>query len=400
MKVLVLHNRYRHRGGEDLVVNSEEQILSIAGHTVLRYERDNLEIQAPTLLGEGSLAIDTIWSRKSHRDVFRIARKEKPDVAHFHNTLPLISPAAYWACKEAAIPVVQTLHNYRLLCPAATFLRDGKVCESCLGKRVPWPGAIHACYRNSRIASGVVSVMLTIHGALHTWTKAVDMYIALSEFSKKKFVEGGLPAAQIRVKPNFVHPDPGDDADPTDFALFVGRLSEEKGLSTLLATWRLLGNRMPLRIVGDGPLNAELEADAGRSGLSCIHFEGRLARKEVFAVMKRARFLVVPSECYENFPMAIVEAFACGVPVIAFRLGAVEELVDSGRTGLLCTSNDPEDLAEKIKWAWAHPGELREMGRAARREYEMKYTAERNYELLKHIYDQVRVTSCDVSSVT
>ena len=389
MKILAVHNRYREIGGEDFVVRSEADILSSAGHIVMRYERDNREIEKPAFSAAASLALQTIWSRKSYREVSRIARGKKPDVAHFHNTLPLISPSAHWACKRNAVPVVQTLHNYRLLCPAATFLRAGKVCELCLGKAIPWPGVVHACYRDSRAASAAVASMLSIHRLLHTWTAAVDVFIALSEFAKTKFVAGGLPAEKIHVKPNFVYPDPGAGADPSDFALFVGRLSPEKGPATLLAASGLLGGRVPLRMIGDGPLRAQLQSQASREGLSTIRFEGALPREKVFDAMKRSRFLVVSSECYENFPMAIVEAFACGVPAIVPDLGACAEIVADGCTGLRFNAGDAADLAAKIEWAWTHPLRMREMGLAARAEFAAKYTAPRNLRMLLEIYERV-----------
>jgi len=292
--------------------------------------------------------------------------------------------------------VVQTLHNYRLLCPAAIFQRDGRVCEDCLG-HVPWRGVLHACYRDSRAATAAVALMLSVHRWLGTWSKMVDCYIALTEFARAKFIEGGLPAEKIVVKPNFVHPDPmavnhqssiANHKSPQGSALFVGRLSPEKGVRTLLAVWRRLGNRIPLRVVGDGPLRVELEAEAVRHGLSSVCFHGWLAPERTIEVIKVARFLVFPSESYETFGRVAVEAFACAVPVIASRLGAMQEIVEDGRTGLHFTPGDADDLAAKVEWAWTHPDEMQEMGRAARAEYEFKYTAERNYPMLMEIYER------------
>src|SRR5665213_941237 len=393
MRVLVLHNRYRESGGEDSVVRSETEALAAAGHTVLRYERDNREIAGDTgnsiamFLSHSRLAAETIWSSKSYREVCTIARCDRPDVAHFHNTLPLISPSAHWACKNNGLAVVQTLHNYRLLCPVGTFLRDGQPCESCLGKAIPWPGVVHSCYRNGRAATGGVDGMLAAHRAIHTWNRTMNVFIALSEFAKAKFVQGGLPATKIKVKPNFVHPDPGGDADPSDFALFVGRLSEEKGLRTLMSAWALLGNRIPLVIMGDGPLQMDLRAQASRSGLAHVHFGGRAEREKVVAAMKRARFLILPSECYENFPMAVAEAFACGTPAIVSNGGAAAEIVEHGRTGWHFERGNPAELAAKVEWAWNHPARMREMGSAARAEFRAKYTAERNIKMLLDIYE-------------
>ncbi|HYY72624.1 MAG TPA: glycosyltransferase, partial [Candidatus Bathyarchaeia archaeon] len=270
MKVLMLHCRYKEPGGEDLAVASEEQLLATRGHTVLPYRRNNAEIEPLPIVQKAVLPLTTVWSNKSLAAVRHFALDHHPDVAHFHNTFPLISPSAYSACRSAGIPVVQTLHNYRLLCPGTTLSRDGKPCERCLGKGIAWPAARFACYRGNRTASGTVAAMLAIHQILGTWTKRVDLYIALSNFARDKFIAGGLPASKIVVKPNFVHPDPGSDRNVSGYALFAGRLSAEKGLRTLLAAWKQLGSKIPLRIAGDGPLRGELEGLVQRLGLGGV----------------------------------------------------------------------------------------------------------------------------------
>jgi glycosyltransferase involved in cell wall biosynthesis len=386
MKVLVLHSPYTERGGEDLAVESEKQLLAAEGHTVLPYHRANRVIEDFTIVQKAVLPVTTIWSYKSFAEVRHFALQHQPDVAHFHNTFPLISPAAYSACRAVGIPVVQTLHNYRLLCPAATFFRDGKPCECCLGKEIPWPSMRYSCYRGSRAASGTVAAMVAIHRVLGTWAKRVDLYIALSEFARRKFVAGGLPARKIVVKPNFVHPDPGADRDVSDYALFVGRLSPEKGVGTLLAAWQQLQSKIPLLLVGDGPLRQDLETLVERLALAGVRFTGQLDRQAVFAAMKSARFLVVPSECYENLPMTVLEAFACGTPTIAPGFGAFQEIVADQSTGMYFAPGDAEDLVRKVEWAWTHPREMEKMGQAGRAEYLAKYTADRNYLMLMDIY--------------
>lgn len=439
MKVLKSHNLYQRPGGEDESVLAEDRALRLLRRGVIMYAQHNDEIKQYGVWEKATLGLRTVWAWDSYREIKALIASERPDVAHFHNTFPLISPAAYYACREAGVPVVQTLHNYRLLCPAATFQRDGRVCEDCLG-RSPWRGVLHACYRDSRAATAATALMLSVHRWLGTWSKMVDCYIALTEFARAKFIEGGLPAEKIVVKPNFVHPDPLNGEQESEvrsqepearsqeaevrseesgarsqepaignpqssipnpksqirnpesrprYALFVGRLAPEKGVRTLVAAWGRLGNRIPLRVAGDGPLRAELEADASRHGLSSISFHGHLAPDHLPPVMKCARFLVFPSEWYETFGRVAIEAFACGVPVIASRLGAMEEIVEDGRTGLHFTPGDAGDLAAKVEWAWTHPVEMEAMGRAARAEYEAKYTAERNYQMLMEIYGRV-----------
>jgi len=385
LKIFISHNRYQQPGGEDAVFEAEKALLEQMGHEVIPFVEDNARLNGMNPL---QAALNAIWSREAQEKIRRLIWERKPKVAHFHNTFLMISPAAYYACKEAGVPVVQTLHNYRLICPGALLMRGGQVCEDCVGRAVPLPGVVHGCWRGSRAQTAVVAAMLTVHRAAKTWTQQVDCYITLTEFARRKFIEGGLPAEKIVVKPNFVDPDPGVGRHEGGYALFVGRLSPEKGVRTLLRAWRLLKG-VSLKLVGDGPLRAEVEAFVKREGLKGVEALGRRPREEVFELMREARVLVFPSEWYEGFPMTIAEAFACGLPVIASRLGAMAEIVKDGRTGLHFHPGDPEDLTAKVEWAWQHPKEMQEMGRQARREFEQKYTAERNYERLMEIYGRV-----------
>ena len=384
--MLVVHNRYREAGGEDAVFRAEKALLGRMGAEVVELVEDNARLEGIHPL---RAAVEAVWSRRAYRRVAELVRAARPDVAHFHNTFVRISPAAYWACWEAGVPVVQTLHNYRLVCPGALLLRRGRVCEACLGRAVPWTGVVHGCWRGSRAGTGVVAAMLAAHRALGTWREKVDLYIALTEFARRKLIEGGLPAERLVVKPNFVHPDPGPGEHRVDFALFAGRLAPEKGVRTLLAAWRHLPG-IPLKVVGDGPLAGEMRAVAALEGLRGIELLGRLPREAIFGLMRRARVLVFPSEWYEGFPLTLAEAFACGLPVVASRLGAVDEIVEEGRTGLLFEPGDPEDLAARIEWAWSHPEAMAAMGREARRVYELEYTAGRNHERLMRIYALAR----------
>ena len=382
MKILAVHNRYQRPGGEDQVFVDETALLEARNHRVLRYEVHNDQVERVNRL---TLAKDTVWSTSAYRELGALIRRERPDVVHFHNTLPLVSPAGYYAARAEGVPVIQTLHNYRLLCPVALFFRDGRVCEDCMGKAVPWPGVVHGCYRGSRAASGVIATMLTVHRALRTWTEMVDVYVALTEFARNKFIEGGLPAGKIVVKPNFVAPDPGQGQGGGGYALFVGRLAPEKGTGTMLAAWDRLGTRIPLKIVGDGPLRDRVVEAAARQ--SNVEWLGHRPVEEVHALMGKADMLVFPSQWYETFGRVAAEAFAAGTPVIAANIGAVAELVEHGRTGLKFRPGDPEDLVTQVEWALSHPAELRRMREEVRAEFEAKYTAERNYRTLMEIYE-------------
>ena len=392
MRVLIVHNHYTQPGGEDEVFRAEVNSLKQRGHEIITFVENNARLKEMNPL---RAAQNTIWSRETQNKLRRLIGEKKPDVAHFHNTFLRISPAAYYVCKEAGVPVVQVLHNYRLICPGALLMREGHVCEDCVGRTVPWHGMMYGCWRGSRMGTAVVATMLTVHRLIRTWQEQVDLYIALTEFARQKFVEGGLPAEKIVVKPNFVAPDPGEGHHEGGYALFVGRLSPEKGLRTLLRAWKRLKG-VPLKVVGDGPLLERVQGSVSKEGLKEIEVLGRRPREEVLQLMQEAQMLVFPSECYENFPSVIAEAFACGLPVIASRRGAMTEIVEDGRTGLHFEPGSPEDLAAKVEWAWTHPNELREMGREARREYEQKYTAERNYEVLMGIYSKVRYNARSV----
>lgn len=388
MRIALVYNRYRNRGGEDEVFEAEARLLERHGHEVILVCAHAEDPDAAGLLGKARLAVDVVWSGSWYRRMLDLLDKRRPDLVHVHNVFPTMSPAVHHACKALGLPVVQTLHNFRVVCPAAICFRDGRVCEACLGRRVPWPGVVHGCYQGSRSRTAVVATMLGLHRALGTWARAVDLYIALTDWGRRKFVAGGFPAGSIVVKPNFVDPDPGVGTHAMRRVLFVGRLSENKGLGTLLAAWRRLAPGPTLTIIGTGPLEMlRPEAPAG------VEWLGRQPRGRVLALMREAACLVFPSEWYEGFPLALVEAFATGLPVIASRLGAMEEMVEEGRTGLLFTPGDDEDLAARLAWAFEHPRALAEMGRNARREFEAKYTAPRNYELLMAIYRMARERS-------
>jgi glycosyltransferase involved in cell wall biosynthesis len=386
MKIAVIHNTYQRPGGEDVVVAAECSLLQERGHEVVSYRRSNHELEQMSKPRQFLLVRDIVYSEDSKRDIRDLLQKVEPDLVHVHNTFMMISPSIYEACREMGVPVVQTLHNFRLLCPAWTLARNGEVCEECVDRGL-WRGVLHGCYRDSHLMTAAVALMLQVHRYRETWNEQVDGYVALSDFARRKFIEGGLPAGRIHVKPNFVFPDPGERGKPGDFALFVGRLSSEKGISTLLAAWEMLRNKVPLMVVGEGPLRESLEAEAAARNLRDVTFRGWLPAEEARVAMKNAAFTIVPSVCYEGFPMSIAESFACGTPVLCSCLGSMQEIVDNHRTGLHFAAGDAEDLAARVEWAWAHPSRLATMGKEARRQYETSYTAERNYTRLMQIYE-------------
>jgi len=366
-----------------MVCDTEAALLARHGVDVVRYDRTNDDIGTPL-----ATAFESIWSRRARLDIAALLRRERPDVAHLHNIWYLISPSAYTACRDAGVPVVQTLHNYRMFCANALLLRDGRPCEKCVG-RAPWRSVRYGCFRGSRLATAPVAFSEWLHAARGTWSSGVDRYIALTKFALERFVAAGVPRERISVKPNFLADPPSPRGGTGRGALFVGRLTPEKGIPVLLdAAARVEHRDFGLDIVGDGSLRETVGQAAQQSG-GRIRVAGLRRRDYCLEAMRRALFVVVPSVCYENFPLAIVEAFASGTPVLASRLGAMAEIVDDGRTGRLFTAGDAADLARAMAWMTAHPGECAAMGRAARSAFEARYTADTNFAMLMSIYGQV-----------
>jgi glycosyltransferase involved in cell wall biosynthesis len=277
------------------------------------------------------------------------------------------------------------------MCPSANLYRDGRLCQDCVGKTLPWPGVVHSCYHDSALHTAVVASMLGLHRVMGTWKSKVDVYLVATEFYRQKFIEGGLPPGKLVVKPHFISPDPGPTSDRAmnRRALFIGRLDPEKGIRTMLSAWMSLKD-IPLDIRGSGQLEAEVRRFLQEKDLTdIVQIVGRLSREELTARIKNSAFLIWPSEgFYETFGYVAVESFSCGVPVIASRIGVPGEIVSDGVTGLLFNPGDHADLAAKVRWAWEHPEEMSRMGANAREEYEAKYTAERNYEMLSSIYQR------------
>jgi glycosyltransferase involved in cell wall biosynthesis len=378
--VFLVHNHYQQPGGEDSVVRAEAALLRSYGHDLHEYRVYNSRIAD---MSAASLLKATIWNSGVYREILTRLTAIESTIAHFHNTFPLISPAAYYAARRRGVAVVQTLHNYRLLCPGAVFFRDGDVCERCLGKAVPWAGVVHACYRSSRVATAAIAGMVSFHRAIGTWGRMVDAYIALTEFARAKFIAGGIPAEKIAVVPNFID-DPGIGRHGERSAVFVGRLAPEKGVETIAHAWRILAERrrgVPLKVIGDGPLET-LRTEAPAE----VEWLGWQPPEQVIRMMKDAAVLILPSRSYEGFPRTIVEAFATGLPVIGSRLGSIAEVIGDGRTGRLCRPGDALELAGVVEQLFDDERTLQEMGRCARAEYEDKYTPARHYAQLMRTY--------------
>ena len=386
MRILVFHNWYQQPGGEDNVVRTEMALLADRGHAVELLDADNRTIA--TWLSKVQTAGSVAHSPSAQKHVAEELARVQPDIVHVHNYFPLLTPAILDACRDARVPVVHTLHNFRLLCPGATLLRDGRPCELCVtGSTV---NAIrYRCYRDSYAGSAAVAWMVGLHRYLHTFERQIDRFIALTDFAKSVFVRAGFPEDLIAVKPDATL-DPialygASPSPPTDgaSALYLGRLSPEKGVQGLLKAWRDVPRI--LRVAGAGPMETLVES-AARDPRERVTYLGQLSPEAAHRELAQAQFLVMPSRCYEGFGIVIIEAFAHGIPVLASRLGSMAELVDDGVTGLLFEPGDAKDLARKATWLFEHPEDARRMGLAARRVFEDRYTLERNYHRLMGIY--------------
>ncbi len=389
MRILIGHNHYKTPGGEDAVVTAEYSLLKDSGEDVFLYKRSNVELDSHSIASKFKNVRQLGWSSETYRDLKTMIRRFQPDVVHFHNIFYVITPAAYFACRDEGVPVVQSQHNFRLVCSNGLLYRQNKVCEDCLNKSL-WQGVYHGCYGNSRVLTAFIAGMLMDHWKKGTWQDRVDMYITASQFGRQKLIKAGIDGAKIAVKPNFVYPDPGvsEKSQRKGYALYIGRLNAEKGVNVLLEGWRSVPD-FPLRIIGDGPLSDSLKDYARRHNMANVEFRGYVSQEEHDRSMREANFLIVPSVCYENFPRVVAEAFAYGVPVLASRLGSLEEIVEDKGNGMLFEAGSPSDLAQKAHWLIGHGNELEQMAARARATFEQKYSARQNYEQLMTIYRKV-----------
>lgn len=391
MRVLLVHNRYRSSqpSGENAVVEDEARLLSEHGCAVEQLVTESDAIAGWGLRKRATLPLRVVWSREGYRLTVDSIRRFRPDVVHFHNTFPLLSPSALWAARGSGCAVVMTLHNFRPLCPAGTFFRDGHVCEECLG-RWPVPAVVHGCYRESRLATGPVAAMNSVHRLLDTWLRCVDRFIVPSQFTKLKYVEAGWPEERFVVKYNTV-PDPGISRTevPAGFVC-LSRLGPEKGIEILLKAWAeaFPHGEENVLIIGSGECETALK-DFGED-LPGVTFLSQLERAQALTRLSLARALVIPSQCYEVFPRTVVEAYSLGVPVVASRIGSLTELVDDGRTGLLFETGSRTELAHSLQTVARSSELVRVLGSGARRAYERLYHPDSTTAALLAIYDEAR----------
>lgn len=375
----MVHNRYQHAGGEDAVFANEVRMLRNAGHDVIEHVSGNERII--TLLDKVLAGLGATWSYAGYRAFGKALDVEKPDVVHIHNFFPYPSPSILWASARRRVPTVWTLHNFRLTCANGLLYRNNKPCTKCVGRN-PFPAILHKCYRGSRVGSLVVATNIALHRFLRTWQKKVSQFIVLSEFSKKIFIDAGVPEHRIAVKPNFSEPSM-PSTKVRSGALYVGRLSPEKGVEILVRAWKDIPET--LTIVGDGPLRAHLENIAGPN----VRFEGKKSKVAVNKAMMETRLLIVPSLCFENFPMTIVEGMSAATPILASRIGALSTIIEDGLTGIHFNPGDAEDLSRKAIAALANDSLLCEIGNRGHRYFKQHMGESNNAAALSKIYQEI-----------
>lgn len=384
---MIVHNRYRsdQPSGENRVVDQEARLLASAGVQVSMLGPSSDEIASMSVLDTALLPGRVVWSEGERHRMRKAVRQVRPDVVHVHNTFPLLSPSILVACAQERVPVVMTLHNFRLACANGSLFRDGRPCERCIGRR-PWSAVRFGCYRDSRVMTFPVAAMIAVHASIGTWARHVSRFIVMSEFGRQMMIRVGLPPDRLVVKPNFVEEPGVRRSGPGEHVLYLGRLAPEKGLDLLAEAWSMTGGSLPLLVVGDGPLRGQVERWAAST--PTVSFLGRRTPGECEDLLARARALVVPSRWYETFALVAVEAFAAGVPPIAPRHGPFPELIDEGRNGLLFDPGDAAGLADGIERLARDRSLATRAGVAARRVYEQRFTPERNLADLLGVYEE------------
>jgi glycosyltransferase involved in cell wall biosynthesis len=381
VKILLCHNYYRYRGGEDVSFEADIEMLRSFGHELELYTKHNDAIN-----GHGRLALakNTIWNSQSEREITEIIHRFRPDILHCNNIFPQISPSVYRAANQASLPVVQALRNYRLVCANGYLFRDGHICTDCVDRPSRYPALLHGCYRDSRLATAAVVSMQVVHGAIGTWKNRVDAYFTPSAFARELFIRNGINGNRIAVRTNFVHPDNGLSDGRGGYALFIGRISPEKGLRVLLQAWQTLHSELPLKIVGTGPDEEALRREFPNA--PNVEWLGSHSSAEVLTLLADAKCLIMPSEWYETFGRTIAEALSRGTPVIASRLGAIAELVVDGETGFLFEPGNADALVATTKSLIANEDRYQEMRRAAYDSYKARFTREKSHEQLMAVY--------------
>lgn len=384
LKILLIHNQYQYRGGEDTVFELELKLLERMGETVetLLFYNDDIK----SIVSKIKFGLSSFYNLNSSYLLDEKIKEFNPDIIHVHNFFPIASPSLFYIANDKKIPIIMTLHNYRLICPNAMFFREGKVCEDCISKSFAIDGVLHGCYRDSMLQTFFLASMTWLHKKNGTWQNRIDKYIVLTHFAKNKFLNSSLKLndSKIEIKPNFVV-DHGFELDKEEYSLFVGRLSEEKGIDTLLNAFK--NSSRELHIIGTGPMLETVKEYANK--YDNIKYLGFQSIDFIITKLKKSKALIFTSISYETFGMTIIEAFSCATPVISSDIGAPKELLHDRLTGLIYKVGDSKDLLSKIEKLYTHPNEYTKLCKNARKEFEKNYSEEKNYNQLINIYKKV-----------
>lgn len=386
MKILLVHNKYRQNGGEDVAFWSESELLSNNGHEVEHLLYDNTSIK--TFFDKFMSGVWAIYNPASAQALKIKIKAFSPDVIHVHNFLPLVSPSVLFIAKKYKIPVVLTLHNYRLICPSAILFYNGQVYEKSIHSVFPLDAIWKGVYRHSTLQTATVALMTAIHNMLGTWKNKVDCYITLTRFACAKFESSALSISpkKLVIKPNFIKDCGNGETDREDFFLFIGRLTEEKGIRTLLRAASLYNFKFT--IIGEGPLGKEVENFARQN--PTMTYLGFQSKSIVISYLKKCKALIFPSIWYEGFPLTIIEAFCTGTPVIASDMGGMTEIIQNRVNGLHFEPGNEKDLVSKILEIEDENDLAKKLSNNARSTYLNHYTPAKNYDQLVGVYDRVR----------
>ncbi len=388
MRVLIIHNYYQSSGGERVAVEAQINLLKRHGHQVVLYARDNKEIQSYNLTQKVAFVPNTIFSRKTNIELTTLVQKTRPDIIHVHNVFPLISPSVYSAMRDVGIPIVQTLHNFRFLCPNGLFFINGRNCERC-----KYGNTIHSiprrCYRESYVLSALYAMSIGSHRHFGTF-KSIDRFIALTEFAAEKIIESGIaPRAKISILGNFIQIPPIRIVEKRKpYVVYLGRLSSEKGIDVLIGAMDGLSD-IELKIAGNGPQLKSLSELAEKRKLGHVHFIGYVEGKKKLKLLSEAQAIIVPSVCYENFPYTVLESMAIGTPIIASNIGGLSTIIEDHKSGLLFDVSDSDALRKLISYLRDNPSQIVEMGHYARSVVETNYTETPHYDRLMQIYNEL-----------
>ena len=387
-RILQVHNFYQIPGGEDVVVRNEKRLLEEHGHTVYTYYRSNTELNEKGLLGKLFLPFTAIYSFKTAREVKKLIQENQIDVVHVHNTLTMISPSVFYAAFRCKVPVVQTLHNFRMLCPAGSFFRNNEICEECVDGGLEC-AVKHKCYRNSKLQSFVSAAVLKVHRILGTYRKV--NFICLTEFNRNKLLASShiVDAKKVYIKPNFTFAEgikTSNEKEQEEYYLFAGRVEALKGIDIAIKAFEKIPDRQ-LYVAGTGPMMEEMQAYVKEHNITNVRFLGYLQKEEMTERFYHAKAVIMTSQCYEAFAMTIAEAYSYGVPVIAGRVGNMEGMVKEGVTGVKFTYNSAEDLAKKVE-EFEHLDRMT-LKENAREFYQNRLRPEDNYRKLMEIYESI-----------